>query len=292
MNALEVVQRYLAAWSVGDPAKLLPMFAEEGTHEDPTSGGPVGGEALARHVGGLRALFPDLSFAIVGTPRVSDAGGAVEWIMRGASALPVMSGAPTERAVELRGADFITLEDGRVRTAVRYFDQRTLFDQLGLQTSVQPPFPLESVEYGSCSHMSVGPSKKPGALSLTWIVPRSVEERQRLRDRMEKILLDMPETAGFLSMMLAGCGDKLFTLAAWSDPESPQKMAPQGAHRRAMEDFWKGDLGAASMTSLWVPLRINGPHIRCTACDQMVDYDESSPACGCGSRLPDPPHYW
>jgi steroid delta-isomerase-like uncharacterized protein len=292
MNALEVVGAYFEAWSARDPLRVVAAFDAHGTHEDPASGGPIGGERLGRHAAGLFAAFPDLSFELVSAAQTGESTVAAQWCMSGTNSAPLMGGPPTQRSISLRGADFIAVSGDKITSVQRYFDQKTFIDQLGLQMSVQNPFPMESVQYGNSAYMSVGKPVRPEAISLTWIVPRNEQEREKLRGRIQQIMQDMPKTPGFLSMMLAGCANKLFTSAAWSDAKAPEQMAPRGAHLEAMQDFWKGDLGAFSMTSIWVPVRINGPHVRCTSCDQMSDYSRNEGRCGCGTMLPDPPPYW
>jgi steroid delta-isomerase-like uncharacterized protein len=293
MNASEVVQGYLGAWSARDPEKVVAALAASGTHQDPVSGGPIAGEALRRHAARLFATFPDVSFDIVGAPAMHEDVVSVEWRMRGTNSASLKGAPATHRSLDLRGADFIALDADGIRSVRRYFDQLSLTQQLGMHLSTQTLFEVDSVQYGTSAHMSPpGRNARPEAISLTWIVPRSTEERERLRARIEQIMLEMPKTEGFLSMMVAGCANKLYTSAAWSEAKAPERMAPQGAHLGAMQDFLKGDLGSASMTSIWVPVRINGPHIRCARCDQMSDYSRDGGRCSCGEMLPDPPPYW
>jgi hypothetical protein len=43
------------------------------------------------------------------------------------------------------------------------------------------------------------------------------------------------------------------------------------------------------MTNVWAPVRINGPHVRCTSCDQMSDTTKNEGECNCGEILPEVP---
>ena len=292
MNALEVVQRYFGAWNARDLDGLLSALATDGTHQDPFSGGPIQGDALRQHAARLFSTFSDVRFDVVNAAVASERAVAVEWRMHGTSSGAVGGSAASERRVALQGADFVVLDGDRIASVRRYFDQMTFLGQLGMQISAQPPYPMASVQCGDSAYLSQGKPMRPGAISLTWIAPRSPQEGERLRGRMERIMEQMPTTDGFLSMLVGGCAGKMYTSASWTDVKTAEAMSTHGAHLEAMQDFWKGDLGSSSMTSIWVPFRINGPHVRCAHCDQMADYSRDQGRCSCGATLPDPPPYW
>ncbi len=292
MSALEVGLRYFGAWNARNPEAVVAALAGAGTHEDPTSGGPIGGEALLRHANRLFATFPDVSFEIVSASEAADHSVAVQWRMVGTNTGSLMGAGATGRGIDLRGADFISVDGEEIASVRRYFDQMAFVSQLGMHLTMQTPFPMEKVDYGNSAYTSLGKPVPPGAISLTWIAPRSNEERERLRSRIERIMLEMPQTEGFLSMMIAGCAGKMYTSASWTDAKAAEAMSTRGAHLEGMQEFWKGDLGSSSMTSIWVPYRINGPHVRCTGCDIMADYSRDEGRCACGVVLPEPPPYW
>ena len=86
-------------------------------------------------------------------------------------------------------------------------------DQLGLQTIVQP-FEIGPVQFGNSVQMNLGSPAKPGAMSLTWIVPRSVEERGNISSYSQRIMQEIPRNAGFLGMTICAFGEKMFTITA------------------------------------------------------------------------------
>ncbi len=74
MSNLEAVQRYLDAWITRDADGILASLTDDGTYEDPGTGGPIAGELLRGYVAGLWSAFPDLTFEIessCGEPRRS-----------------------------------------------------------------------------------------------------------------------------------------------------------------------------------------------------------------------------
>ncbi|MFI5054228.1 MAG: hypothetical protein ACHQDE_07695, partial [Acidimicrobiia bacterium] len=49
----DALNRYLDAWNDHDPAGVVASLNHGGTYEDPTTGGPLSGDALAASVDGL-----------------------------------------------------------------------------------------------------------------------------------------------------------------------------------------------------------------------------------------------
>lgn len=43
-----LADRYVAAWNGHDPVEVAALFVEGGTYEDPTTEGPVAGQAVAK----------------------------------------------------------------------------------------------------------------------------------------------------------------------------------------------------------------------------------------------------
>lgn len=138
MVAIDVAQKYFDAWNRHDPSAILETLVADGTYSDPASSGKLTGQALAQYASSLFSAFPDLSFDIVSAAPAGDSMVAAQWLMKGTNTGPFGGGPPTGRSVALPGADFITVEGDKVRSVRGYFDQRTLVENLGLQSIVQP----------------------------------------------------------------------------------------------------------------------------------------------------------
>lgn len=216
---------------------------------------------------------------------------AAQWVMRGTNSGSLKGNPPTERAVSLPGADFITVENDHILSVQGYFDQTTFAKQLGLQVLVQP-HNIGPVSFGNSIYLQLGNNVKPGAFSLTSISVRSVEEAQEVRGHSRQILQEMAQIPGFISALTARSGCRMFTITAWQDAENPRQLLRDGAHQEAMGQFFGPDLSAGAMTSVWVPERINAMWVRCTACNNMVDFERYEGKCQCGESLPDPPPFW
>lgn len=291
MEALAVAQRYFDAWNRRDSDAIVAAFAEGGTYRDPTVPDGLSGPAIGVYARGLFEAFPDLSFEIVTAGTTNGGTVVAQWIMRGTNTGPMQGNPPTGGKVAVPGADFIEVADGRVRSVTGYFDQKVFIEQLGLQAIVLP-YTSGPVTFGYCAHMQVGKRTKPGAFSLTVIQVRSKEEEKEVVDFTRRMYQDLARMTGFISMVAAVAGNRMFTVTAWEDPESPRQLLRGGAHKEAMERFFGDTLGESGMTSVWVPERINALRVRCTSCGKMADYHRSEGRCGCGATLPLQPPYW
>jgi hypothetical protein len=60
LSLTDGLDRYFAGWNDHDPAAVVGSLVEGGTYEDPTTAGPLSGDALADNVAGLVVGFPDV----------------------------------------------------------------------------------------------------------------------------------------------------------------------------------------------------------------------------------------
>jgi steroid delta-isomerase-like uncharacterized protein len=135
---VRVAQRYFDTWNRRDAQGLVASFAEGGTYTDPTTSGPLTGEAIVAHAQGLWAAFPDLSFDLVSVAQHDSGLVALEWLMKGTNTGSMMGFPPTGLPVTLPGADFIRVEGDKIRSAQGYFDSAAVARGLGLDVILQP----------------------------------------------------------------------------------------------------------------------------------------------------------
>lgn len=291
MNALEIAERYFDAWNQRDGSAVVKTLAESGTYTDPTTGGPLSGDALAAYVQGLVSVFPDVSFEIVSKGLIAPDLVAAQWIMRGTNLGPVNGLPPTGKPIEVQGADFIRVEESGVRSVEGYFDSGAVPRQLGLQVVVQPNS-IGPFSFGVSLRASTGSTATPGAFSITWLEARSEEEKQEVRESSQKIVTEMLSMPGFISWVGADVGDRMMTITAWETADAMAPLMKGGEHRSAVGRFFSPEIARGAATGVWVPGRLNPRWIRCTACSKMVDGDKAQGKCQCGADLPDPLPYW
>jgi len=290
MDTLEAARRYFDAWNRRDPGAVLATLAPGGTYRDPLTGGPISGAAFAGYMNGLFAAFPDLSFT---TPSVGLAApdlAAAQWIMRGTN-LGSMNGLPpTGKVVELPGADFIRVADGKIRSVEGYFDSKAVPEQLGLQAIVQPKA-IGPFTFGTSVRAWAGKTAKPGAFSVTALQARNDDDVARVSEQSRQIATEMLGMPGFLGWVGVTVGDRMLTITAWDDPEGPRQLMKGGQHGEAVKTFFK-DVGGGGFTGVFVPERINTMWVRCPSCQRMADHAARQGTCGCGAVLPAPIPYW
>ena len=111
----QAIDRYLAAWNAGNGRAVVEALTDDGTYEDPTSGGPLAGDALAAYVDELAAGFPDLRFEVVGVATVGTRSAVVRWVAQGTNTGFSSEGPPTGAAIAVAGADFLEYDPVRDR---------------------------------------------------------------------------------------------------------------------------------------------------------------------------------
>lgn len=288
MGDLEAVRQYLDAWTRRDADAILATLNDGGSYEDPTTGGPISGEAIRAYVSGLWSAFPDLSFEDVGLAQTATDSASVQWIMRGTNTSSMMGLPPSGKAVILRGADFFTLRDGKIQTVTGYFDPGQVPRQIGLNVVVQP-HQVGPFKFGVSTAVQTGKTQEPGAFSITYLEAKDADSIQKVREGSRASLIDMLKMDGFIGATTAVIGTRMVTISAWDSPEDSRRVMKEGAHSEAQKGFYDGSLTSQGYTSVWTKHRVNPFFIRCDACGRM---NRGAGICSCGEKLPAAAPYW
>ena len=291
MSALDIAERYFDAWNRRDPAAVLQTLHADGTYTDPTTGGPLSGDAFVGYMNGLFSAFPDTSFEIASTGLAAPDLVAAQWIMRGTNTGSMFGLPPTGKSIVLNGADFIRVEGGKIRSVDGYFDSRVIPDQLGLQVVVQPTA-IGPFTFGVATRAWSGKTGKPGAFSITALHARGPDDVNGVREQSRLIATEMLSMKGFIGLVTAVIGERMLTISAWEDPGDPRQLMRGGQHGEAMKKFFGTELGGGGYTAVLVPERINTMWVRCTSCQKMTDFAAHKGLCTCGATLSQPIPYW
>jgi steroid delta-isomerase-like uncharacterized protein len=289
-DALSITQKYFEAWNRHDGGGIVATFAEGGSYTDPLAP-TLTGEAIVAYARRLWEAFPDLSFEIAGATLAGNGLVATQWLMKGTNTGLFQGLPPSGRSVALPGADFIQIEGDKICSVKGYFDAGEVPRQLGLQILVQP-YALGPFRFGMATAVQSGKRNKPGAFSITSIQARSEREVEQLGEYGRQIAEEMLKMPGFLGWTGMVIGDRLLTVTAWDNPESPRQLTREGTHLQAMKEFFGPEIAAGGYTSVWAPKRINATWVRCTQCGRMADYERANGQCECGQALPELPPYW
>jgi steroid delta-isomerase-like uncharacterized protein len=122
MSTLATVQACFGAWQARDADAVLASLTADGTYEDPSSGGPIGGEVLRAYVTGIWSAFPDLHFEIESLAETGPDRAAAQWRMLGTNTGSMRGLPPTGKPVSVPGSDFFALRDRKVASVTGYFD--------------------------------------------------------------------------------------------------------------------------------------------------------------------------
>jgi steroid delta-isomerase-like uncharacterized protein len=121
----DLFQRYAGAWSLGDPDKIVALHTEDTRFHAHIGQEPAHGKAPVRQAfADLFAQFPDLTFDQVSLRTGSDYW-VVEWKMSGTLAA-------TRAHFDVDLIDFVTVENGLVKSKDSYLDAVSMQAQLGL----------------------------------------------------------------------------------------------------------------------------------------------------------------
>ena len=290
MGLEDAVKQYFAGWNAHDASKIGPLFAEGGTYEDPVSRMAVRSFDLPTVLWSIETVLPDFAFEIASVA-ASDKGATVEWVLRGTNSKPLKAGIDaTGKITTLRGVEIFEGADGFTRVQ-RYFDQKTLYEQIGMQVIVEPLSQGNAV-YGYSKRVASGNPAPPAIVGMTWIRFRDQSELDRIRTHSAKIIQDFLDEPGFISIVTGAAGDRAFTVTAWENEEALHRTLDK-SHSRAKHDFRTGDISTGVWTSVWRLEHINRIWTRCLACSQPNDVTDNHRECrNCCAALPERPPYW
>ena len=136
-NLAAEVERWRQAVSTGNMDMFGAMYATDAVLFVPLSPDPVRGrQAIRDYEANLRVAFPDAKLQLH-HPLVKDETVAVEWEYSGKNSGPILTPfrefPPTNRNMHIHGASFLHFHNGVITQERRYYDARTLYQQLGMQ---------------------------------------------------------------------------------------------------------------------------------------------------------------
>jgi steroid delta-isomerase-like uncharacterized protein len=265
MSIDSALQEYFDAWNSHEPEQVPAALTAGGTYEDPTTGGPLSGEALTANVAGVLAGFPDVHFEVVSVSTNGDTASA-QWRMQGTNTGPLPGGPATGGTLDLPGADFFTYDADadKVSSVMGYFDTATMLAQLGLQAQITPADMEPVMKFGYGLRIDSGRDTVPGAFTVTWI-DIDPEHHPALVEYTRAIVTEQLGNDDYLGSFLASVGRRNYTFTAWASTEAAQVALRGDAHTTAMKLAQTGGFGdnAHGVTSMWTPHFLNGvfnPH--------------------------------
>jgi hypothetical protein len=251
-----------------DADQLGRLFFTQATYEDPMTRIPVLPYDIGAVVELVAALLPDFRFEVL-SKVTSGQTGVVEWRLTGGNTKPWKPGIEaTGKMVHLQGVE--VFEGGsEFRRVKRYFDQKSMIEQIGMQVVVEP-YQQGKATYGYSKRVASGNLSVPAVVGLTWINFRDQSELNHIRTHSARIIQNFLEEPGFISIVTGAAADRAFTVTAWDSEEALYRALAKN-HSHVKHDFRTGDLSPGVRTSIRKPQQINRLWSRCLACGRPND---------------------
>jgi hypothetical protein len=284
------IEAYFQAWNARDSRAVGKLFSDGGTYEDPMTRMAVHPYDVEAVMDSISNVFPDYRFEAKARTMADDRA-VVEWEMTGKNSKPLKPGIDaTDKSLHLNGVEIFRGADG-FTSVTRIFDQKSMYEQIGMQVIVEP-FRQGKAAFGYSKRVSSGNLAVPAIMGMTWIRFRDQSELDRIRAHAAHIIQDFLDEPGFISIVTGAAGDRAFTVHAWETQEALDRALGK-SHSRAKHDFRTGDLSPGVWTSVWKPDHINRLWTRCAICAQPNAATDNPGLCAnCGAILPERPPYW
>lgn len=136
-DVLTLVNRWRDAVDSGDMQAFRRLYAPDAVLYTAISPDPIGGrDAIWQFESSMHDAFPAATLE-TRAPVVEHDTAAVEWTYAGRNTGPITTPMriipPTNQLMSIHGASFLHFKDGLITQERRYYDVRTLYQQLGLQ---------------------------------------------------------------------------------------------------------------------------------------------------------------
>lgn len=284
------IEAYFQAWNAHDSKAVAELFSAAGTYEDPMTRMAVHPYDVEGVMESILSVFPDFHFEVRAKTLAADRA-VVQWELVGKNSKPLKPGVDaTGKSLHLKGVEIFEGDSG-FTSVIRFFDQKSMYEQIGMQVIVEP-FQQGKAAYGYSKRVATGNSSLPAVVGMTWIRFRDQSELDRIRAHAAHIIQDFLDEPGFISIVTGAAGDRAFTVHAWENEEALHRALAK-SHSRAKHDFRTGDLSPGVWTSVWKPAHLNRLWTRCAVCAQPNDATDNPGACAnCGAALSDRPPYW
>src|ERR1700676_2035578 len=153
------IEEYFEAWNAHDAKAVAKLFSDAGTYEDPMTRMAVHPHDIEAVLESIANVFPDFCFEAKART-VADDRALVEWEMTGKNSKPLKPGVDaTEKSLHLKGVDIFRGADG-FTSVIRVFDQKSMYEQIGMQVIVEP-FQQGKAAFGYSKRVASGNSSVP-----------------------------------------------------------------------------------------------------------------------------------
>lgn len=126
----KLIQQYVQVWNTKETEKLSTIFSKPALYKDALQEGNAI-EVLSASIVETASAFPDVSFEVITLVKESTGGLlAFEWSMKGTNTGSFFGAEPTNKKIEILGADVIQIKDEKIISIRSYYDSSQFSTQL------------------------------------------------------------------------------------------------------------------------------------------------------------------
>ncbi|MBL1278430.1 MAG: ester cyclase [Ectothiorhodospiraceae bacterium] len=128
----KLIQQYVQIWNTKNTENLPIIFSKSALYKDALQDGNAIG-VLSASIKETARAFPNVSFEIITLVKDStDSFIAFEWSMKGTNTGSFFGAEPTNKQIEILGADIIQIKDEKIISIRSYYDSGQFAAQLGI----------------------------------------------------------------------------------------------------------------------------------------------------------------
>jgi len=129
---IETIKKYVEIWNTQQTKKLQTVFSQRALYKDALQGGNAIA-VLENSIKEIAIAFPDILFEICSIIINDDKNCYVlEWVMKGTNTGSFFGAKPTNKVIEILGADIIHFEIDKVVSIKSFYDSSLFAKQLEL----------------------------------------------------------------------------------------------------------------------------------------------------------------
>ena len=205
---------------------MVAALTDGGTYEDPTTGGPLSGDALTASVAGVLRRVPRRALRDRSpSTTTGETTACAQWRMLGTNTGPLPGGPATGAPLDLPGADFFTYDAERRQGELAWSatsTPRPCSASSGCRPTSRPP-----TSTACCSSASAAGSRPAGPRSRVRSPSPGSTSTPSTRcpssTTVTGIIMEQHGNEHYLGTCFATVGRRNYTFTAWTSPDAAQE---------------------------------------------------------------------
>lgn len=128
---IEIIKKYVEIWNTQQTEKLSTIFSSSSLYKDAMQSGNAI-SILENSIKETVKAFPNISFEMCSIINDDKNNYVLEWLMKGTNTGSFFNATPTNKTIEISGADIIHFIDHRIVSIKSFYDSSLFAIQLEL----------------------------------------------------------------------------------------------------------------------------------------------------------------